>query len=220
MFEKDYTQLGIERNGEVVGIVSYRSISRVMTNLRKLDAEKNLPGRTVEIAIEELEPIVSPDDDLVVLFNLLAENPYALIRDADDGVLEIVTNYDLLHYLRDSIEPFLLIEDIEISIREVIVEGFSEDLSSELQSFFEDRHERTPESITDCSFGHYTPFMQENWSHFGEYFEENGDFVGTLINEVSEIRNDVFHFRAEPQNPNVDKEFLEFAHSYFAKLGI
>jgi CBS domain-containing protein len=217
MFEEDYDQLGIERDDEMVGMVSYQSISRVLTILRRLGANKNLPGRAVEIAIEDPEPVVDPDDDLVVLFDLLAENPYVLVDVSDGGSLQIVTNYDLLHYLRDSIEPFLLIEDIELSIRSLITSAFPEDLDTQLQDFYRDRDGRTPESITDCSFGHYPQFMRQNWPRFEPYFQENGEFVGQLISEVGDIRNNIFHFRTEPHNPDVDEVLLTFAHSYFAK---
>jgi hypothetical protein len=217
MFEKNYTQLGIERNGEVVGMVSYRSISRVLSILRKLGADKNLPGRQVGIAIEEISPAVGPDDDLIVLFDLLSEDPYVIIEKDRDQSLEILTNYDLLQYLRDSIEPFLLIEDIERSVREIIQNAFPEDLDELLQEFFRDKGIRTPDEITDCSFGHYAQFMPEKWPKFEEYFEENGDFIRRLLLEVGDIRNKIFHFRSESYESDLEEELLKFAHGYFQR---
>jgi len=216
MFENDYSQLGVKRDDELIGMVSYRSISRILSILRKLGAEKNLPGRTVQIAIEDVEPVVEPTADLVVLFDLLAEDPYVLVDDPDQESLQILTNYDLLHYLRDSIEPFLMIEDIEIAIRTLLQEAFPDDLDTELQNFYQNKDIRTPEGLTDCSFGHYPQFMCQNWPQFESYFEENGDFVRRLINEVGDIRNQIFHFRTERHNPDVDDALLDFAHSYFA----
>ena len=216
MFENDYSQLGVERDGKLIGMVSYRSISQVLSILRKLGADKNLPGRTVQIAIEDVEPVVEPTADLVVLFDLLAEDPYVLVDDPDQESLQILTNYDLLHYLRDSIEPFLMIEDIEIAIRTLLQEAFPDDLGTELQDFYQDQDIRTPEGLTDCSFGHYPQFMCQNWRQFEPYFEENGDFVRRLINEVGDIRNQIFHFRTERHDPDVDEALLDFAHSYFA----
>ncbi|WP_410765644.1 CBS domain-containing protein [Haloferax sp. DFSO60] len=217
MFENDYTQLGIERNGEVVGMVSYRSISRVLSILRKLGADKNLPKRQVGIAIEELSPVVDPNEDLIVLFNLLSEDPYVIVQMDVDQPFEILTNYDLLHYLRDSIEPFLLIEDIERSTREIIEDAFPEELNEELQRFFEDKDIRTPNKITDCSFGHYPQFMSQNWPEFEGYFEENGDFVRRLLSEVGDIRNKIFHFRSDSYDSNLEEELLKFAHGYFQR---
>lgn len=81
---------------------------------------------------------------------------------SDTDSLQIITDYDLLHYLRDSIEPFLLIEDIELSIRNLIETAFPQDLDTQLQEFYHDKDVRTLESITDCSFGHYPQFMQQN----------------------------------------------------------
>lgn len=217
MFENDYSQLGIERDSEVVGMVSYRSISRVLSILRKLGTDKNLPGRQVGIAIEEISSVVEPDEDLIVLFDLLSESPYVIVQTAEDHPFEILTNYDLLHYLRDSIEPFLLIEDIERSIRELIQDAFPDDLDRELQSFFAEKEIRTPDRISDCSFGHYPQFMSQNWPQFEEYFEENGDFVRRLLVEVGNIRNKIFHFRSESYDSNLEEELLRFAHGYFQK---
>lgn len=216
MFENDYSQLGVENDGEIIGMVSYRSISRVLSILRTLGADKNLPGRTVQIAIEDVEPVVKPTEDLIVLFDLLAEDPYVLVDDPDQESLQILTNYDLLNYLRDSIEPFLMIEDIEISIRTLLQEAFPDDLDTELREFYQDKDIRTPQGLTDCSFGHYPQFMCQNWPRFEPYFEENGDFVRRLINEVRDIRNQIFHFRTERHSPDVDATLLNFAHSYFA----
>lgn len=217
MFENDYTQLGVERNGGIVGMVSYRSISRVLSILRKLGADKNLPGRRVEIAIEEVSPIVEPDEDLIVLFDLLSENPYVIVPCKDSQSLEILTNYDLLHYLHNSIEPFLLIEDIERSTREIIRDAFPDNLDEELQEFFGDKDIRTPDNINDCSFGNYPQFMSANWPRFDDYFEENGDFVRRLLSEVGDIRNKIFHFRSESYDTILEEELLKFAHGYFQR---
>lgn len=217
MFENRYTQLGIEREGEVVGMVSYRSISRILSILKKLGADKNLPGRRVRIAIEETSPVVDPDEDLIELFDLLRESPYVIVDGGEDQSLEIITNYDLLQYLHDSIEPFLLIEDIERSVRDLIIEAYGDNLDEDLHAFFADKDIREPDGITDCSFGHYPHFMSGNWSYFNEYFEENGDFVRRLLKEVGDIRNKIFHFRSDTYDSNLEEELLRFAHGYFQR---
>ncbi|MDH5020343.1 CBS domain-containing protein [Halobacterium rubrum] len=216
MFENDYTQLGIERGDEIVGMVSYRSISRVLSILRKMGADKNLPGRQVGIAIEEISPVVEPDEDLIVLFDLLSESPYVIVQN-EESQLDILTNYDLLQYLQNSIEPFLLIEDVERSVRDLIRHAFPENLDETLQEFFDEKDIRTPADITDCSFGHYPQFMCQNWSQFDVYFEENGDFIRRLLSEVGDIRNKIFHFRSDSYDSELEEELLIFAHGYFQR---
>jgi hypothetical protein len=110
-----------------------------------------------------------------------------------------------------------LIEDIERSIREIIQHAFPDDLDEELQEFFREKDIRTPDEITDCSFGHYTQFMPEKWPRFEEYFEENGDFVRKLLSEVGEIRNKIFHFRSESYDSHIEEELIKFAHGYFQR---
>lgn len=217
MFENDYSQLGIEREGEVIGIVSYRSIARVMKIMRELGVDEDIPHRSVTIAIEDVEPVIESSDELVDLFDLLAEHSYVIVDDRDEDALQILTNYDLLHYLRDAIEPFLMIEDIERSIRDLLRDAYPGDLAGELRTFFEDQEVRTPDGVLDCSFGHYASFICGRWSTFGEYFEEDGDFVYRLIEEVRKIRNRMFHFRSSTQESAVDYELLTFAHGYFQR---
>lgn len=217
MFENDYTQLGIKREDEIVGMVSYRSISRILSILKTLNVEKDLPGRQVGIAIEELKPVVEPHDDLLVLFDLLSENPYVVIHDSEASSYRILTNYDLLQYLQDSIEPFLIIEDIERSVRDIMKDAVTEDLDGELQNFFSEMNIRTPDALTDCSFGHYSQFISQNWYYFDDYFEEDGDFVRQLLSEVGDVRNKIFHFRSDTYETDLEEELLRFAHDYFQR---
>lgn len=220
MFKKGYTQLGVERDHEIVGMVSYRSISRVLSILQALGTNENLSDRRVGIAVEDINPIVEPNEDLIVLFDLLSEDPYVLVQPLEDASFEILTNYDLLHYLRDSIEPFLLVEDIERSIRTLIQDAFPDNLDEELQRFFNDKDIRTPTRIDDCSFGHYTQFIPQNWPQFEEYFKEtesDGNFVRRLLEEIGRIRNKIFHFRSDSYDSKLEEELLKFSHGYFQK---
>jgi hypothetical protein len=130
---------------------------------------------------------------------------------------DTLTNYDLLHYLHDSIEPFLVIEDIENAIRDIIIAGYDGSLPQALHDFYDEKDTRTPNDIQDCGFGHYPDFMVQNWQHFEPYFEEDGNFTKRLIEEVDDIRNRIFHFRSEQESPDIDRELLTFAHSFFAK---
>ena len=218
MFEERYTQLGVKREGELVGMVSYRSIARVLKLMRKMGVEKNLPGRRVTMAIEDLEPTVTPNDDITVLFDLLDKNSYVLIEPEEGGVYEILTNYDLLHFIQESSEPFLLVEEIERTVRDLMKMVFSEKLAEELNEAFDDMEDfPTPHAVTDCSFGHYPIFFSKNWNEFEEYFEENRDFVTSLLEQVGDIRNQLFHFRTD-HNRDIDYELLKFTHSYFFTL--
>lgn len=218
MFEEEYTQLGVKREDELVGMVSYRSIARVLKVMRKMGIEKDLPGRRVTMAIEDLEPTVTPNDDITVLFDLLDKSSYVLIEPEEGGSYEILTNYDLLHFIQESSEPFLLVEEIERTVRDLMKSVFPERLSDELNEAFENMDDfPTPDTVTDCSFGHYPIFLSKNWNEFEGYFEEDRDFVTNLLDQIGDIRNQLFHFRTE-HNGDIDYELLRFAHSYFFTL--
>jgi hypothetical protein len=217
MLAKGYSQVGITREGELIGAVSFRSISRALLATEELfDAPKTLSDRTAELAVEKPR-IVNSDDELSTLFDVLGERAYVLV-DSPDGY-EIITDYDIREFWRKSTQPFLLIEDIENAIRSIIRGVYSDELLDVLQSLSTDaEHLRPVEELEDCSFSHYEFLLSMNWDDgFDESFHERRDFVRQLISRIGEHRNRLFHFRIEDRS-NVDLDIIEFAHGYFTSV--
>lgn len=215
MFERDFTQIGVERDGELVGVVTYRSVVRTMLAIHRLDVnDRDLDRLSISAAVQEVT-FVDADESILALFDVLAEHTYAVLERDE---YHIVTDHDLITALEDAIEPFLLIETIERRLRDLFREEFGDDLTSALKETFDEDHPLpTPRSVEHCSFGHYTQFVSIHWDRFEEVFDDHQDVVRELLRSVGDVRNRLFHFRvADPEE--FDLDLLRFGHSYVTSL--
>ena len=215
MFEQGYTQIGVENDGNLVGVVTYESVVRTLLVLHTLDIDsQRLDRLSVETATEECVT-VSPDTDVLSLFGVLADQTYAVV--GRDDTWHIVTDYDLLTALGEVLEPILLVESIERSLRTLFRETFDADLSARLQETFDTDHPLpTPQSVEHCSFAHYAQFVSIHWDAFEQRFDDKQDIVRELIEAVGDVRNQLFHFRVDGE-AGVNDDLLRFAHSYFSR---
>jgi len=138
MLENSHTQIGVERDGELVGVVTYRSVVRTLLAFQRLEVgHKTLDKISVGAAVEDAQTI-SEDENLLAVFNALAEYTYIVV-DRDDE-WRILTDYDLLTRLKQMLEPFLLIESIEMQLREIFTRVFGDSLSEQLAETFDEEH--------------------------------------------------------------------------------
>jgi hypothetical protein len=218
MLSKNYSQLGLTKEDELIGAVSFKSIARTVLVTEELyDDPRKLGDRAVETAVERPRT-VHEDDSLGDLFNILGERSYVLVKE-QKGPTRIITDYDLREFWRQATEPFLLIEETELAIREIIHSEFTGDLAEALREMTEEsEHLETVDTITDCSFGHYVQFISKHWSEgFESYFDQRPDFIRNLIKRLGENRNQLFHFRIEDRD-ELDLDIIQFAHGYFTSL--
>lgn len=121
-------------------------------------------------------------------------------------------------HLEEAIEPFLLIEAIEMAIRTTFERAFGDDLEAELASTFGGSHPLpVPATVQHCSFGHYAQFISMHWDAFEPMFGERQDVVRELVETVGDLRNRLFHFRIEDPE-EFDQDLLRFAHSFFTSV--
>lgn len=214
MFSTDSEQVGVLEDGTLRGIVSHRSISRMLLILARSDALDSALDRGVDLAMEDPTPMVTPGDDVFTLFEELAVSPYVLI-DYDDE-FHVLRDVGFHQYLEGELEAFIVIEEIERAIRELFREALGEDLPDRLTETFEPMELRTPSAVTDCSFAHYHVFISANWKTFDPYFEEDKAFVRELLDNVGEIRNALFHFRSDAEDKVVEREYIMFVKDFLS----
>lgn len=213
MLRHDAPTTGVlDGEGEIVGIVTRESVCRGLLFLARSGIQASIPERPVRLVMEDPGPVVTPEAELFVLFDLLADSSYVLV-DTSNGH-EVITDVGLHQYLYDEFEAFLLIEEIERTIRKLIHQRFSEDIEDALLETFEEMDIRTPERIDQCSFIHYQVFISSHWEHFEGSVPDNVSFVRELISEVGSVRNDLFHFRESDGNHAIDPSYLRFAKEY------
>lgn len=123
----------------------------------------------------------------------------------------------MLSRLKEALEPFLLIEAIETTLREVFRRVFGEDLSERLAETFDEDHPlSTLASVEHCSFAHYAQFLSILWEDFEPIFDDRQDVIRELVFEIDDTRNQLFHFRVDESE--FDRDLLRFGHSYFSSV--
>lgn len=218
MLSEGYSQMGVKRDEELIGTISYRSIARTVLITEALyDSPRDLGDRAVETAVET-PPVIESGANLSELLSILGERSYVLVEE-DEKPTKIITDYNLREYWRRSTEPFLLIEETELALRDIINSEFEEDLEEALYDLSTNAENlREVDTLEDCSFSHYKQFISERWDDgFDAYFNQRQDFIRNLINTLSENRNQLFHFRIEDRE-ELDLDIIEFGHGYFTAL--
>jgi CBS domain-containing protein len=209
MFEHNFSLLPAIQNGRVEGVVSYLSVCRV---LKAVD-HPSISELTIKSAIEE--PVFVPTEkDIYDLFETFAADHYVLVGEPDE-LKGVMTRYDIFYFLKNQVEPFLIIGEIEQNLQELFDSEYS-DIDRQIQETFEERakHDESYDipDLQDFDLGDYQFFLGKNWKDLSEYFYDNHSYIDDLLDDVRDIRNSLFHFREEAHR--IDRDKLQIAHRH------
>ena len=180
MLIKDFSQLPVMGNNrDVKGVVSWRSIGTAFALGRLGDEVRHGMEEHREIAIDA--PLLDAITDIW-------EHGYVLVRDVDRTISGIVTASDLARQFAQLAQPFLVIGEIELHLRN-LVSNFT---LGEMKEASDD-----PDRIKgswDLNFGAYCRLL-ENRDRWGklELRVDRNTFMDNL-HQVREMRNEVMHF--------------------------
>jgi hypothetical protein len=164
-------------------------------DLRKHDrADGLLVGNCIETPT-----YVKNDDECQHLFDTLNKKDAVLVgsRSCCGG---IITAMGVLRYLYQATSPFLLLAEIELSLRELIELMVERD---ELELFtrasLANRYEsgKIPTTLADMTLHDYLLLIVhgENWGRFNRIFLEDRVVAQAKLKNLCELRNSIFHFR-------------------------
>jgi len=200
MDDRDYSQLPVMKDREIVGIVTYEEILRWARMMKWAKVE----GLAVSEIMTEIK-ITDQNVDLIDILDTLAAKSYIVVK-MRDGEYEILTSYDALNYFRENAESFLILNDIESHLREIISECFDgEDFRIAAAKCAKKVKTRVPETVDAMTFGEYKIFIISNWEHFSPIFS-NKQIFERYIEKCREIRNNTFHFKHVSK---ADQDFLK-----------
>jgi CBS domain-containing protein len=124
MFDNDFSQLPfIDHQEKPIGMVTYKSILRACHHINQVPA-----GMKIQEVYESISPTQTyrPEDDLFDLLDYLKNKSAALIVDSEGKLIGIVTSYDAMEYTRRRAEDMMLVEDIETTIKDLIIAAFTD----------------------------------------------------------------------------------------------
>lgn len=215
MFQHHTAPVGITVDGQVAGVITYRSVSRALLIAERIGKQDSVLDLPVETGLDRSFTQVTPSDSLFNLFDILADARYVVATPAD-GPPRIIRDIDFHQFLQTELEEFLLAEEIEHSLRALFRDEMGSDLNERLHETFDQLDNlRTPDSLDYCSFRHYSIFFSDHWTTVKHIFYNNTHFVRDLINRVGDIRNQLFHFRDGDTAPDLDRDVLGFAREHF-----
>jgi len=184
MLLNNYSQLPVMTSTrEVKGVVSWQSIGTRLALGRSCNTAQDCMEQAV---------VVGSDEPLFSAISLVAKNDFILVRSSDQQISGIVTASDLNDQFVILAEPFLLVGEIENTLRRMLHEKFTvEELKAAKHS--EDT-EREVNAVADLTFGEYIRLVenQDNWQKLS-IAVDRVEFINRL-GKIREIRNDVMHF--------------------------
>ena len=189
MMQNDYSQLPIMHGErEVKGMISWKSIG----------ARYAMGAKCCKVQdCREDAQVVDGNGTLFDAIPIIVKHGYVLVRNPSDRrITGIVTASDLSLQFQQLAEPFLLLREIELHIRQLLHDKVVDEDFEWLAEG--DPGSPKPTSISDLSFGGYIRLLQRPkvWERLALNVDQ-GCLTGQL-EDVRQIRNDVMHFDPDP----------------------
>lgn len=186
-----YSQLPVSSGNRITGMFSYRSFAREIVDYEDVLEGKVHPG-DIEVG-ELMEPakFALGSDEFRAWFETLDKFDAFLLGEPT-RVQGLLSTTDLLNYLYDVANPFVLVAEIELALRSLIVHAVSDEQLKECM-----RVARVKASTFNrTSFGDYIYIITEepNWQLFQPVFRGNPFRTKARLSEACELRNKAFHF--------------------------
>lgn len=207
MSDREYSQLPVTKDGQIIGLFSWRSFGKVVggppapgTGSRTVAIPEIAVGQCiVEARFIGPDAFIDTGIDWTDQDCVLVGSPTELI-----GLLAI---YDVVGRLQDFGEAFFLIHETEHLLRDMLTEAVGAKRLAEMMATMTipDGYTR-PKALTDLTFGMYGDLAcsKRRWADFAPMFYGDRAAMRESIVAISAIRNVVFHFKRAVTVADVD----------------
>lgn len=112
----------------------------------------------------------------------------------------IVTPMDVLRYLYEVSSPFVLVAEMELGLRALMRRAVTDERLAECaKTSLSTRYatEKLPTTLEDMTFHDYVQIIADgrHWPMFEKVFKSTRERTRAKLEEMNDLRNDVFHFR-------------------------
>ena len=188
MMMHNYSQLPVLGNPKnVAGFITWETIGYGITNGKSSNDVKDY--------LNNKSNILEYDTPLLEAIKTVIDKEFVVVQKKDKSIAGIVTIADISTQFLTLTEPFLLLEQIENLIRQLLDEKF---LVDDIKAFcLDEEFDKEIEFIDDLTFGQYIRLIekQENWDKLNLKIERV-PFIKQL-DLIRIIRNDIMHFDPE-----------------------
>jgi len=202
LLEHGYSQAPVIEAGEVLGVFSYRSfaLKAAAPNVDHV-TKQGAPGDFAVVEYLEQFDFARVTEELSRVFSAM-ERDNGILVGTPEKLVGILTPMDFLNYLYKIASPFVMISEIELTLRALVrlcvdddeLEAMAIGSLSQLYG-----PGRVPKRLEDMSFNDQRMLIVngDNWEKFSRVFGANRALVSGKLNQVSDLRNTVFHFKRE-----------------------
>jgi predicted transcriptional regulator len=197
-----FSQLPVIAGTEVLGVISYRSIARALAGNAALTRTR-IEELSVEDLVEEFH-FARPSDELDTVLERLDQDGAILVGDPS-RLMAVAASTDFIRFFHEIARPFVLIQEIEISLRACIEQCASQqDVVSAIRSAKLGRFRDCDEgrmSLDQLTLTEQIDIVKngDNYSrYFQKLFGRSRPLTMQKLVPVATIRNDLFHFRRAP----------------------
>lgn len=193
-----FSQLPVVEGNAVLGLFSYRSFSERLVRLKKI--RNDVGNMPVEEFLEKVEYARVTDEFSSV--HAALDRDDAVLMGEQDRLRGIVTAIDVLRYLYGVANPFLLVAEIELTVRALITEAVDPTMLAHcaeiaLMNLYGEG--KVPKTLKEMTFNDYVLIVGfgDNWKYFEPIFGGMRENVRVKLEEIRDLRNDVFHFKKD-----------------------
>lgn len=207
MATKNYSQLPVKSAGKIVGVFSYKGFAQFIgrKNANHWQTLGCDPGDlTVDNCYEKVS-FVSLTDEMTSVMDLLDRDGSVLIG-TSEHLHGILSGIDLARYLHSIAGSYVLILEIELCLRALIrrqlsAEQIAQAATAVLSSLYEGKLHKIPKTLESMTFDNYRSIIvhPQYWTIFSELFGKNKVIFQAKLIEISELRNQIFHFKRDIQ---------------------
>ncbi|GGX48071.1 CBS domain-containing protein [Streptomyces noursei] len=191
MVESDFSQLPVvDRNGRARGVVTWKSIARAKLAGR---------GHTVAEVTDYNAPTAREHEELFSRIQDLRQHGFLVIVDADHVVTGVLTASDIADQLKLRIEPFTLLEEVELRLRRTLNRYERADLPTRTQNIL-NKNGRITLGEYRHVFAEPALWQQLNWPFDQQSFLDR-------LGVVKVFRDSVAHWDVDA--PEAEREAVE-----------
>lgn len=202
--KRQYSQAPVVEAGVVLGVFSFRSfaIRAAAFDTAGLARQKLAPGDLSVAECMEQFDFARVSDEMQHVFDAMERDNGVLVG-TPERLQGILTPMDFLRYLYRVASPYVMISEIELTIRALIrfvlsPEALGEFAVRSLVNLYGSA-EKVPRTLEAMTFDNYRQLIShgDNWPTFSAVLGANRNRVSAKLQAIGEIRNDIFHFRRE-----------------------
>jgi CBS domain-containing protein len=206
-----FDQMPVVAGKEVLGLFSHRAFAERLIGSTWMWQRIRTPDDLVVEDFVEAPVYVRAVDPIDKLFTEMDQVDAVLVGDPD-RLQGIVTSSDVIAYLYRVASPYLLIKETETGLRSLIEAAVSDEQLEEcarraLASLYKGREDSLPTTLVAMTFDEQVSVVMnsQNWPMFTSAMGANRDMFTYEIRPIGQLRNDVFHFKRELTDEDLEK---------------